>query len=255
MTKKWQDWIWIVFLIWYGVGVILVSLDMLPDALQWANAVFLYLAGFLAILYAIKKFRDFQGLIISLSIMLLTILAESLGVHYGFIFGSYHYERDFGIQMFGVPVTIGFAWVMVVFTSMSHFEFLLSRRKTVMGGVLYSSVTSLLAVTMDLIIDPVAYKGREYWVWDQGGLYYDIPTQNFLGWFFVSFFIQCILYVLIKQEMYSTTWSGRMRRLYFLVIFMFVVTAIVEGLWLAVMVTFVFYTVSLVIRTRMEKVA
>ncbi|MFP3472796.1 carotenoid biosynthesis protein, partial [Micrococcus sp. SIMBA_144] len=66
---------------------------MLPDALQWANAVFLYLAGFLAILYAIKKFRDFQGLIISLSIMLLTILAESLGVHYGFIFGSYHYER------------------------------------------------------------------------------------------------------------------------------------------------------------------
>ncbi|WP_201716203.1 carotenoid biosynthesis protein [Rossellomorea arthrocnemi] len=255
MTKHWQDWVWIAFLIWYGVGIILVSLDWLPPALQWANAVFLYLAGILAILYAMKRLKGANGIIASLCIMLLTIFAESLGVHYGLIFGSYHYERDFGFQLFGVPMTIGFAWVMVIFTSMSHYEFLLNKTKTVMGALRYSTVTSFLAVTMDLIIDPVAFKGREYWIWDQEGIFYDIPTQNFLGWFFVSFFIQCSLYVVIKQEAFSSTWSGRMMRLYFLVILMFIVTAMVEGLWLAVFVTSVFYTASLIIRTRLEKVA
>lgn len=136
MTKQWQNWIWIVFLIWYGVGIILVSLDLLPPSLQWANAVFLYLAGFLAFLYAIKKFGGQNGVFIAFCIMLLTIFAESLGVHYGLIFGSYHYEKDFGFQLVGVPITIGFAWVMVIFTSMAHYEFLLYERKTVKGAII-----------------------------------------------------------------------------------------------------------------------
>ncbi|MCA1058472.1 carotenoid biosynthesis protein [Rossellomorea aquimaris] len=254
MKKEWGDWAWSVFLIWYGVGIILVSLDRVPPSLQWANAVFLYLAGFVAILYVMKKFRVGLGIIISSFIMLLTILAESLGVHYGLIFGSYHYEKDFGFQLFGVPVTIGFAWVMVIFSSMAHFEFLLMRPKTVSGAFLYSTVTSLLAVTMDLIIDPVAFRGRQYWIWDEGGPYYDIPMQNFAGWFFVSFFIQVILYFIIRQEISSPKWSGRMRLLYMLVILMFMVTAITEGLWVAVIVTAICYSVSLMLRKRLEKV-
>ncbi|MCA1063029.1 carotenoid biosynthesis protein [Rossellomorea sp. AcN35-11] len=254
MIKQWQDLIWIIFLIWYGVGIILVSLDLLPPALQWANAVFLYLAGFLAILYAVKKFKGRFGLVVALCIMLLTIVAESLGVHNGLIFGSYHYEKDFGFQLFGVPVTIGFAWVMVIFTSMAHYEFLLKGPKTFMGALKYSAVTSLLAVTMDLIIDPVAFKGRQYWIWDQDGVYYDIPTQNFLGWFFVSFFIQFFLYFLLKHVDVPVKWSERMRLLYVLVILMFIVTAMVEGLWIAVMVTSAFYGASLILRKRLEKV-
>ena len=253
MTRQWQDWIWIVFLVWYGVGIVLVSLDWLPPSLQWANAVFLYLAGLLAILYAMKRFKRGHGLIVSTGILLLTIFAESLGVHYGLIFGSYHYEKDFGFQLFGVPMTIGFAWIMVIFTSMAHYEFLLIRRKTVVGALIYSTVTSLLAVTMDLIIDPVAFKGREYWIWDQGGMYYDIPTQNFLGWFFVSFLIQCFLYFLIEEKG-PFKWSSRMRRLFFLVILMFMVTAMVERLWMAVFVTSAFYGVSLILRKRLEGV-
>ncbi len=254
MTKRWDDWIWIVFLIWYGVGIILVSLDWLPPALQWANAVFLYLAGFLAILYAMKRLRVRLGAVVAICIMLTTIFAESLGVHYGLIFGTYHYEQDFGVQLFGVPITIGFAWVMVIFTSMAHYEFLLERKKTGVGALIYSSVTSLLAVTMDLIIDPVAYVGREYWIWDEGGLYYQIPSQNFLGWFFVSFVIQFFLYLMVKREGKSSRWTSRMKRLYFLVIFMFMVTAMVEGLWLAVFVTLGFYILSLLIKLRLEKV-
>ncbi|WP_197489702.1 carotenoid biosynthesis protein [Rossellomorea aquimaris] len=254
MKQTWQNWVWFFFLIWYGVGIILVSLDWLPSSLQWANAVFLYLAGFLAVVYSSKVLGAFRGCLIGVFIMLLTILAESLGVHYGIIFGSYHYEKDFGFQLIGVPITIGFAWVMVIMTSMAYFERLLMKPKSLLGAIYYSSLTSIFAVTMDLIIDPVAYKGREYWIWDEGGWYYDIPAQNFLGWFFVSFVIQFALYLYIHYPSIEKKWGSRMRALYFLVILMFLVTAMVEGLWLAVVVTIIFYSFPLLIRKRMEKV-
>ncbi|BCB04386.1 carotenoid biosynthesis protein [Bacillus sp. KH172YL63] len=254
MSRKWDDWVWTFFIMWYGVGIILVSLDWLPSALHWANAVFLYLAGGLSIVYASKWGQGVQGVIISLIIMIATIAAESLGVRYGLIFGHYHYERDFGVQFLGVPVTIGFAWVMVILTSMAHFEHFLKGKKTMKRAVIYSSVTSLMAVAMDLIIDPVAYKGREYWIWDEGGVYYDIPSQNFLGWFCVSFVIQFTLYWGVKTFRNPSHWSVRMRQLYFLVIFMFIVTAMVESLWLAVFVTVGIYVISLLSRRRLEKI-
>ncbi|MCG3005297.1 carotenoid biosynthesis protein, partial [Escherichia coli] len=50
-------------------------------------------------------------------VMLATIVIESLGVHYDFLFGSYDYEKDFGTKILGVPLTIGSAWLMVIVTS------------------------------------------------------------------------------------------------------------------------------------------
>ncbi len=42
---------------------------------------------------------------------------ESFGVHTGLFFGDYTYETDFGFKLIGVPITIGFAWLMVMATS------------------------------------------------------------------------------------------------------------------------------------------
>ncbi|MCY1692014.1 carotenoid biosynthesis protein [Exiguobacterium sp. SL14] len=36
-----------------------------------------------------------------------SIIIESIGVHTGWPFGTYRYESDFGVQLLGVPITIG----------------------------------------------------------------------------------------------------------------------------------------------------
>ncbi|MFB1080904.1 carotenoid biosynthesis protein [Jeotgalibacillus sp. JSM ZJ347] len=228
--------VWKVFLVWYGIGVILVAFDLLPPFLEWANAVFLYLAGILSIYYGMKVLGNLRGLIISIVIMAFTMWAESLGVKYGIIFGAYHYEQDFGIQVFGVPLTIGFAWVMVIFTSLSLMTGLLEQPKSLLKGLGFAFVTSLLAVCMDLIIDPVAYQAKQYWVWDDTGPYYDIPTQNFIAWFYVSFIIQIIVYFMAAPPS-DETWTKRTNWLYFLMIIMFVVTAFVYQLYFAIFAT------------------
>ncbi|MDZ5711928.1 carotenoid biosynthesis protein [Jeotgalibacillus haloalkalitolerans] len=228
--------VWKVFLVWYGIGVILVAFDLLPPFLEWANAVFLYLAGILSIYYGMKVLGNLRGFIISVIIMAFTMWAESLGVKYGIIFGAYHYEQDFGIQVFGVPLTIGFAWVMVIFTSLSLMTRLLGKPKSFIKGLGFAFITSLLAVCMDLIIDPVAYQAKQYWVWDDTGPYYDIPTQNFIAWFYVSFIIQFIVYFMAGPSS-DETWTKRTNWLYFLMIIMFVITAFAYQLYFAIFAT------------------
>ncbi|AJD91217.1 hypothetical protein JMA_19000 [Jeotgalibacillus malaysiensis] len=228
--------VWKVFLVWYGIGVVLVAFDLLPPFLEWANAVFLYLSGILAIYYGMKVLGNIRGFIISIVIMALTMWAESLGVEYGIIFGAYHYEQDFGIQVYGVPLTIGFAWVMVIFTSLSLMTALLNKPKSILKGLGFAFITSLLAVCMDLIIDPVAYQAKQYWVWDDTGPYYDIPTQNFVAWFYVSFIIQFIVYFMAVPPT-EKTWTRRINWLYFLMIIMFVITAFAYQLYFAIFVT------------------
>lgn len=48
-------------------------------------------------------------------------------------------------------------------------------------------LTALLAVVLDLFIDPVAVAGG-YWVWFvRGTVYFDIPLLNYVGWFVLMF--------------------------------------------------------------------
>lgn len=234
-----MEWVWRIFLVWYAVGIILVGFDLLPPFLEWANAVFLYLAGTLAVIYAVKTLGAFAGLTFSIIIMAFTMWAESLGVKYGWVFGAYHYEKDFGIQIFGVPLTIGFAWVMVIFTSMAFVRSWLTQSFSIKGLLTYSLITSMLAVCMDLIIDPVAFVAKEYWVWEDSGPYYGIPNQNFAGWFSVSFGIQFLLYLWMtaKQTKKDQLWTSRMKWLYGMMIAMFVVTSLMSGLYLAIIIT------------------
>lgn len=252
----WLNRLFYFFIVWWAIGVILTSTDTLPTWLEWANAVFLYTAGIISIVYVSLISTWKKGLLLSIFIMLLTISVESLGVHYGILFGDYHYEKDFGIQLLGVPITIGFAWVMVVFTSMAHVTYLFKQKPSLSSGVTYVFLTGLLAVVMDGIIDPVAYKVKQYWIWDEGGFYYDIPTSNFIGWFVLSSVAQIVVYFYLHKfgsPFTEEKWRKRAILVYRLILIMFSIIALVSQLWLAVVVVWVSYFFILFVIKRGEK--
>ncbi len=95
----------------------MLSFDLLPSWLEWANAVFLHLSSLLALIYLAKAYGVRRVLLVAIFVTGASIYIESLGVKYGFLFGSYDYEKDFGAKILGVPLTIGSAWFMVVITS------------------------------------------------------------------------------------------------------------------------------------------
>jgi putative membrane protein len=66
-------------------------------------------------------------------------------------------------------------------------------------------LTGIIAVMLDLFIDPIAVKAG-YWVWlVKGTVYYDIPLLNFVGWF-VLMFLSSLGWILILQKQ---NWSNQ----------------------------------------------
>lgn len=220
------DRIFYFFTGWFIVGFILVPLDLVPPWLEWANSVFLIAAGIVAVTYFIHTYKKKAGLFYSTLVFTVSIAVEQFGVQSGFLFGSYEYTARFGIKILDTPITIGFAWLLVMGCAdviargiVRHSRFLLA------------IVGALVAVTMDLILDPVAFQVKEYWIWGEGGLYYDIPSQNFLGWFVLAFLFQSVLGFFTHHPV--SVWQTRMSLVFLGMIAMFSVTAFAGGLLLA----------------------
>ncbi|PYZ98521.1 hypothetical protein CR205_08020 [Alteribacter lacisalsi] len=238
--EKTDRYLFRFFIFWYICGVFLLSFDLVPPWLEWANVVFLITAGFLAMLFFYRTYGKILGLVLIGGIFILSMALESFGVATGLFFGNYEYRTDFGPKMIGVPVTIGFAWVMVIATS--H---VLMKPVTNATGkfaiIVYPVLGAFTATAMDLIIDPVAYDVKEYWVWLEGGFYYGIPFSNYAGWFILSFILHLIVFILTKRhkgwQTDSSEWSFRMAWLYGMMTAMFMAVAVVNGLFLAFFTT------------------
>ena len=237
---RWQHSIFYFFLTWYSFGVILVGFNLLPTWLEWANSVFIITAGVLGIIYFVRGFGSGQGITISALIFIVTFIVEYLGSTHSVFFGSYEYTQYFAPNLFGVPIAIGFAWIMVLATSDA-----IACALPLTNRWIQSIVASLLAVVFDLVLDPVSFKVKNYWIWEQGGYYYDIPYTNFLDWFLTALVLHLIIARLFKKRHADRLWQQRMVLLYGLMIGMFAFIALLHALYLAAMIPIIVVAVVL----------
>ncbi|KGE20351.1 carotenoid biosynthesis protein [Paenibacillus wynnii] len=226
----------VLFWGWYFIGALLLIIFSLPESLQFSNGLFLV---FYAV-YAMKLIKDGlelhimsdQSVIISshaplgLSAVLVWtggMSVEWIGVHSGRLFGVYEYSDILGPLLFGVPVTLGFAWIAVVSSAV-----LISREFGLSGHLLSLAralQVGLWTVIMDLVLDPVAH-AKGYWHWSAGGGLYGVPWQNFIGWFIVG----AILSLLFWGVKVTRSAARRGTRLYQAILILFGLLGLREGL-------------------------
>lgn len=116
------------------------------------------------------------------------LVIEQVGVRTGWPFGNYSYSVDLGYQIYGVPLVVPFAWVM-----MAYPIFLMARRLSkhwsfVVGGY------GLMA--WDLFLDPqMVTAGR--WTWEVSGRHVpfqpEIPLSNAFGWLLAGITLMALL--------------------------------------------------------------
>lgn len=131
-------------------------------------------------------------------IALLTLVVEMLGANTGFLFGHYDYTSRLQPQVWGVPLLIPAAWLMMLPPSWATMSFLLrgGRSETAVQrwwrqvGFIVGSALALTA--WDLLLDPQMVSWR-FWVWQQPGGYFGIPWQNFWGWFVTAAILTWLL--------------------------------------------------------------
>jgi uncharacterized membrane protein len=146
-------------------------------------------------------------------VLVVSSAAEILGVNTGIPFGRYEYTDALTPTVFGVPVIIPLAWLM-----MAYPVFVLART-IAKAWWLVALVGALAMTSWDLFLDPQMV-GANYWSWAEAGLSVpgleQIPWSNFVGWFAVSLIMMLLLDLLpvtrgstlLPGFLYAWTWLG-----------------------------------------------
>ena len=127
--------------------------------------------------------RSKKTLFLTLICFIVGMLAEIIGVNYGFLFGEYVYGEVLGPKFMGVPLIMGILWCILVF--MTGFIVQLFFDKTWARIIVGIS----LMLFLDLVIEPVA-PVLDFWTFKSGIASY----QNYIGWTVISLPLQLVFH-------------------------------------------------------------
>ncbi|MEQ8477820.1 carotenoid biosynthesis protein [Fulvivirga sp.] len=135
----------------------------------------------LIIYYPIKQIRYwFIGFILFAG----GFIAEWIGVHYGILFGDYHYGNNLGFKLDGIPLMIGVNWSILVLITGVISNHISSRIVT------RATTGAVLMVFLDFFMETSA-PIFDFWIWDIGYA----PLQNYIAWFGVALLLQFIFQI------------------------------------------------------------
>lgn len=123
-----------------------------------------------------------------ITIALLGLGIEIIGINTGVPFGDYTYSSVLGIQLYGTPILIGVNWLMLVYSSVMIMHQFIS---TIW---LKALLASLLMVLLDIFIEPVAIDWN-MWTWKMTS----VPVQNYITWGIAAFIFSLILSFQLKN--------------------------------------------------------
>ena len=173
------------------MGILFYDLDF------FAGFTYVNLLLMSIILFLNFKLESKYHILSILSIFLIGMVTESLGVNYGLIFGDYEYGNNLGFKLFGVPYLIGVNWIILTAISANVASFLTKNRSIVLTII----IGALLMLAMDFVMEPIAPKLD---MWRFKNLI--VPPSNYVGWLFVGLFTQTLynLYFREKEIIVST---------------------------------------------------
>ena len=130
------------------------------------------------------------------------LIVEQIGSKTGWPFGNYEYSGTLGYQIYGVPLVVPFAWVMI-----AHPLLIAARKITKNWVFLYGG---LAMMAWDLFVDPQMV-ASERWLWDFSGSHVpfqpEIPLSNMFGWLLTGMGLMAILNKFLQVDRRKTKTS------------------------------------------------
>ena len=169
------------------------------------------------LLHSSKVLGNKKTTIFFIMAFLIGLFFEIEGVISGVIFGGHYYYTTptffFGL----VPLLIPFQWVIITYicyTITNLFLFGFNGEKPTNTDNLWyfiglttllSVISGLIAVNLDMILDPVSVAPQiANWIWIGGGPYFGVPIGNFIGWLLVAgsavFIFRCYEAIVSKSD-------------------------------------------------------
>ncbi|MCI5051383.1 MAG: carotenoid biosynthesis protein [Candidatus Pacebacteria bacterium] len=167
-----------------GVGMSFIPKEMFIETGSIIAVTMISLPAF----YGMYKIYGKRGVLAIILLGLFALTIESIGIHTGWPYSFFEYTSDFGYRLFGTtPWTVFIAWSPLVIGA-----WLLAKIWFKRNWSQYLVYLGILVGT-DVILDPGAV-ARGLWKYTNGGLWFDVPLQNFFGWVISG----TIAYVLLR---------------------------------------------------------
>jgi bisanhydrobacterioruberin hydratase len=166
----------------YPGSIFVLFTNQVPEGTEWMASLMLFTTGIAAAAWVTLNFGLRRGFVAVLTVLFLGFLVETIGEITDFPFGAYRYTDVLAPKIFVVPIAITFAWLMIMLSSYFTARYLVHRVFPEFGQGLAIGLAVALAVTSDLLMEPVAFLVQNYWVWERGGFYYGVPLSNFIAW-------------------------------------------------------------------------
>jgi putative membrane protein len=174
-------------------GAVSLWLGLLKSTWPAASQAFLWIGACLTLRLFARRYGA-VGVTSAVAIAVAGFLFEAVGVHTGWPFGEYIYTGQLGFRLFGVPVAMAAAWLVV--SGSAHLAAGFDR------PWLRALVAALLATALDLLLDPAASQLLHLWTWHvplRGAALFHVPVENFVAWFAISLLLQSVLCALAAQ--------------------------------------------------------
>jgi len=178
-----------LFAVWFSVGLGFLSLGAGPMLNHWEDFLFIAFAASVVFLESTLRLGFKRAFMPFLWIAFVSAVIETIGAKTGWPFGAYSYTGRFGPRLFEtLPLAIPLAWYLIVWPFyLLSLHCCAQRGRT--GLALRAILVGVLAVLVDVGLEPVATVHRQYWIWQADGFWYGVPSQNFAGWFLCAFLI------------------------------------------------------------------
>lgn len=170
--------VYIILILGFIAGVIGLGLQTTRPFMQALTPFFLLFSSIAVYFFEYKTLKSKQLLIWMLISFSVGILIEIIGVNTKLIFGDYSYGETLGLKIFSTPIIIGINWITVALGTF----FLTSQ---ISNKFLAAALAGLASVIFDLPLEFVAIK-LDFWNWASG---FNVPLQNYIAWFFVTFIL------------------------------------------------------------------
>ena len=219
-----------LYLFIYVWSVPMLMLDLVPVWGEGMGAFLLVLQGTIMALWLLRE-AGARGMAAAVLIGVLAYLVELAGVSTGIPFGRYVYTSALGYRAGGaVPLAIPFAWLMVVPGA------LMAAAPAGRRATIVVPMAALLALLLDLLLEPVVTHITGYWRWLDAGPYYGVPVSNFVAWGGTALVLLALLNWLVPN-LHRRARSPRLPALIFgLNVLQFTLVNAAYGLWWAVLV-------------------
>jgi putative membrane protein len=175
------------YVIWCLVGVAVLTMNWEVPLGGLSDFIFMALAALLVAQPWIRALGPARGFCVLGAVALVSAVMETIGAKTDFPFGPYHYTGRFGPQIGPLPLAIPLAWIVVLLPLITFAVYSTRKASHWLRLIVLFGGVPAGAVAVDLLLEPVAWQLRGYWLWEEpGGGYYGVPAQNFAGWFLTA---------------------------------------------------------------------